>query len=499
MANISSTFGEIGSALGRPALALLTRKSAPTVLAIFSAAFTGSPIPAEQFLNTVRNQLNVLAEDGLSDLLNNGAISVRGLVNAWVNEQWLLYSTTAEGGEEYALTSHSQTALDYVGRAGRSRAMVSQSRIRSILEAARECAEAANPDKGIRIARLQSQIDNLTSERDRLMGGGELTESSDDHVLEAYLNLKELLDQLPADFLRVSEAVEAEQRRILLDFQSESVSTGSVVSQYLDRAAESLAQTQEGRAFQGAQELLRDSTLMDQLRRDVDATLNHPVSETLTQEERKALRSTPHLMELNVGAVLSKRHQNTRTIQHYVTRHTSSTDREVSSLIRKLKSALFEWAPTGRGRDDVPVAVHLAQSNFGHLQQRYYDPSDHRPPRPIGERVTGGDIPSLNDLLRHGGPRIEALKGVLTAALARSETITAAEAFNSSAPELRRPVEILGYLQLGERIGPISVDGSTEVYCAVRPDGTVRNFRAAKVVFTRDHSDMLEISTEIGN
>lgn len=493
MADIGTAYSDAESALARPSLALLTRKAAPTILAIFTTVFTAGPIPADRFLAVVGNHLQALHERGRSDVSEN--LTTRAVVNLWVNEGWLLYTTTPDGDEEYALTSHSQTALDYVGRAGRGRAMVSQSRIRSILEAAHECADAANPDRPQRIARLDEDIASFTKERERLLAGGDVVQASDERVLEAYLNLKELLDQLPADFLRVTESVESEQRIILADFHAEAISTGTVVSEYLDRAAASLLQTQEGRAFQGAQELLRDPSLMDQLRRDVDATLAHPIAETLTLAERKAFRGTPTLLESNVGVVLSKRHQNTRTIQQYVTRRAASTDREVDSLVIQLKAALLGWAPSGKARDGVPAAVQIAQVDIGHLQQKLYDPSDHRPPRPLATVSTDGVGFDLAELMQQGGPRLEALKAVLSHALSADESIPAASAFNGSPVDLRRPVEILGYLQLAERAGAMTAMGETDVYEAVRPDGTRKAFRAARAVFTRSHLSHFEPTT----
>ena len=493
MADIGTAYSDAESALGRPALALLTRKAAPAILAIFTTVFTAGPIPADRFLAVVGNHFQALREQGRSGVPEN--LTTRAVVNTWVNEGWLLYATTPDGDEQYALTSHSQTALDYVGRAGKGRAMVSQSRIRSILEAARECADAANPDRPQRIARLDADIASFTKERERLASGGDIVQTSDERVIEAYLNLKELLDQLPADFLRVTESVESEQRIILADFHAEAVSTGTVVSDYLDRAAASLLQTQEGRAFQGAQELLRDPSLMDQLRRDVDTTLAHPIAETLTLDERKAFRGTPTLLESNVGSVLSKRHQNTRTIQQYVSRRAASTDKEVDSLVTQLKAALLEWAPVGKARDGVPAAVQIAQVDIGHLQQKLYDPSDHRPPPPLVTVSTEGGGLDLAELLQQGGPRLEALKAVLSQALTAADAVPAAAAFNGSPTDLRRPVEILGYLQLAERAGAMTTTGETDVYEAVRPDGSRKAFRAARAVFSRSHLPHLEPAT----
>ena len=71
----------------------------------------------------------------------------------------------------------------------------------------------------------------------------------------------------------------------------------------------------------------------------------------------------------------------------------------------------------------------------------------------------------------------------------------AAAAFNGSPTDLRRPVEILGYLQLAERAGAMTTTGETDVYEAVRPDGSRKAFRAARAVFSRSHLPHLEPAT----
>lgn len=107
-----------------------------------------------------------------------------------------MLSANEEHVEEYTLTSHAQEAIDYVKRLSGDRSMFSQSRIKTILEAARRCASDANPDREERVRRLEEQIQRLSAERDRIVGGGEIEVASDDRILEEYLNLRDLIAQL---------------------------------------------------------------------------------------------------------------------------------------------------------------------------------------------------------------------------------------------------------------------------------------------------------------
>lgn len=101
------------------------------------------------------------------------APSGRALCVSWMNDQWL-FRTLADTGQEYQLTSHALEALDPVGALSRERALISESRLNTILDAVRRWATEANPDRQARIDRLDVRIGELTSERDRLANAGEV-------------------------------------------------------------------------------------------------------------------------------------------------------------------------------------------------------------------------------------------------------------------------------------------------------------------------------------
>ncbi len=63
----------------------------------------------------------------------------------------------------------------------------------------RRWATEANPDRQARIERLDVQIRQLTSERDRLAAGGDVAAATDDRMLDGYANLVDLIGQLPSD------------------------------------------------------------------------------------------------------------------------------------------------------------------------------------------------------------------------------------------------------------------------------------------------------------
>ena len=150
MSDIAGRLAQIRDTFERPTLALLgKRKWGPIVLAVLMSSFSQNqdPVAAEQLHAQVRTYLSELAAVG-EEIPDDPP---RTLCRSWVKEQWLVLSANEDHVEEYALTSHAQEAIDYVRRLSGDRSMFSQSRIKTILEAARRCANDANPDRDERV------------------------------------------------------------------------------------------------------------------------------------------------------------------------------------------------------------------------------------------------------------------------------------------------------------------------------------------------------------
>jgi len=190
----------VREAFEKPTLRLLDRTWAPLVLAAFRLSFSRDQraIPAER--------MHAQVEAYLEELRSLGekvpAASGRALCLEWMRGQWLFRNIADNGQEEYSLTSHALEALDLVQSLAHERALISESRINTILDATRRWAMEANPDRQARIDRIEVQIRQLTSERDRLLNGGELATATDDRMVDGYANLVDLIRQLPSDFKR---------------------------------------------------------------------------------------------------------------------------------------------------------------------------------------------------------------------------------------------------------------------------------------------------------
>src|SRR5665648_727115 len=340
MSDVVGEFARVRSAFDQPTLTLLYRQHARITVTVFRCCFSRdtTSVPAAR--------MHQMVEDLLADLRASGATGVpdatgRELCQGWVKGRWLVRSTADDGTEVYSLTSHAQTALTLVESMTRDRSTLSEHRISTILSTVRRINAEANPSRLERVRLLDEEISRLATERDRLVGGGEVAPVSPEYMYEGYSEILDLVEALPSDFKRVQEAFEILRRQVLEAFRAEDQPAGAVIDTYLRRADELMSATAEGRAFEGAFTLLRNDDLLLQLRQDLDALLSHPLAEEiLLDRDRRELRSTLLFIRRGIEDVLAQRTRVTKAIKDYVQTHDAARDRELDATLRQLDAEL---------------------------------------------------------------------------------------------------------------------------------------------------------------
>lgn len=477
MSEIAGELARVKDAFAQPTLTLLHQRQAPIVITIFRAAFGrhNQPIPTARLHAQVEEHLAEVRLAGEGDV---PAGSGRDICQRWMRGQWLVRSLDEAGREIYSLTSHAQQALELVKNLTRDRATLSEHRVATILNTVRRFNAEANPDRAARVTILNGEIARLAAERDRLVDGVDMVGATEDYMLEGFTELLSLISALPSDFARVEERFATIRGEILAAFRAEDRPAGDVIDDYLARADVLMTSTHEGRAFEGAFALLRDESLVTQLREDLTALLDHPLSDgILGESDRAELRGTVRLVRDGLDRVLSQRRRVTATLKEYIVSHDAAGDRELEQTLRQVDSELSTWmATTGpRATHDVPLLP--ARVSVDHLRERFYDPADDRLP----ERITPAgpaDAPNLSlaELMAQGGPQLASLRERLDAAVA--DLVPAAslgELFDRLEPSLRRPVEIFGLLHLAADRG-WETQEAVESFATIRPDGTTRTF-----------------------
>ncbi|MGO9294899.1 MAG: DUF3375 family protein [Streptosporangiaceae bacterium] len=497
MSDIAGELARVREAFEKPTLRLLDRKWAPLVLAVFKSSFSRDQrsVAAERLHTQVDTYFDELRSVGVQVPSLQG----RALCLEWMNDQWLFRTIGDRGQEEYSLTSHALEALDLVQALSRERALISESRLNTILDAVRRWATEANPDRQARTERLDMQIRQLTSERDRLAAGGDVAAATDDRMLDGYANLVDLIGQLPSDFKRVEESVLGMHRQIISDFRGEERPISQVLDEYLAKTDELTTLTPEGRAFEGAFTLLRDAALLLDLKSDLQMILEHPFALALTAAEQRDFLGTVAIIRRGIDDVLAQRSRLTTTLRDHIVNHDIVRDRELDATLRQINQQLAIWMETAGARAAVPVTMIPPQIDVEHLRERFWDPANEVPPPPLDDvSDTAPEPPNLDDIRTQGGPSLLRLRRSLLAALEAGDSDTVGEMFNALPADLRRPVEILGLVHLlasgnlgratraGEYAHEDALDGdpnsglasaaTAEVFDAIRPDGTRRQF-----------------------
>ncbi|TFB69557.1 DUF3375 domain-containing protein [Cryobacterium glaciale] len=498
MSDIAGELARVREAFDKPTLRLLDRKWAPFVLAVFKSSFSRErrSVPCELLHTQVDAYLADLRSTGIDAPEKTG----RALCVQWMNDLWLyreLRDAGDDGGgqanvEHYSLTSHALEALLLVDGLASSRALISESRLATIVDTVRHRATEANPDREERVRRLDRQIDELTSERDRLAGGGDIAPASNEQMHEGYANLIDLIQQLPSDFKRVEESVAAMHRQIVNDFRGEERPISEVLDDYLAKTDALMSSTAEGRAFEGAFTLLRNDELMQGLKADLETILLHPFALELSLNERRSFMSTVTLLRKGIDDVLTQRKGLTTTLREHIVNHDVVKDRELEHVLRDINRELATWMQTAGPRSTVTVELMPGTLEVEHLRERFYDPVAHRGPPALADVSDAAPAgPSLGDLRQQGGPLLEELRDALVTAFAAGEAASVGSAFNGFDASLRRPVEILGLLQLAAQLSASNGPSGLESFETVRPDGTVRLFDLPHRTLTDDDTAAL--------
>ena len=482
MSEVAGELARVRNAFRQPTLTLLHQRQAPVVIAVFRSAFgrDNRPIPTARLHAQVEDHLAQLRLAGETELpVGSG----RDICQRWMRGQWLVRALDDAGQEVYTLTSHAQQALELVKTLSRDRATLSEHRIATILNTVRRFNGEANPDRSARVAILNAEIARLGAERDRLVDGEQMEAPSEDYMLEGFTELQLLISALPSDFARVEERFAEIRAGILASFRSEDRPAGEVIDAYLARADSLMTATPEGRAFEGAFALLRDDAMVAQLRDDLGALLDHPVSDGLLADgERAELRGTVRLIRDGLDRVLSQRSRVTSTLKDYIVAHDAARDRELEQTLRQIESEVMGWMATTGPRATTDLPLLPARVDVEHFRERFHDPADDIAPTRLADTpASQDDPPSLATVLAQGGPSISALRSRLDEALSSMDPAASlGEVFDSLEPALRRPVEIFGLLHLAAD-RELAADEALERYHALRPDGTQRTFAVPRV------------------
>ncbi|MBP1325419.1 hypothetical protein JOF28_000651 [Leucobacter exalbidus] len=459
------------AAFRNPTLDLLHGRYAPFVVAslslLFSADRTAVAVAdAHVEVAEIIDELRTAGYDDLDPGLPAG--SGREICRYWVRVGWLV-PQIEDTVEVYRLSAQAVGALEIAGRAGGGR--VSRSRVRTLLDSVDQLALSAETDPDRRLARLVAQRTEIDAEIERLHAG-EIDETDDELLLEEAENVLHLARELPADFSRVAESINAMQRDVVADLRRDVRPPGEVLREYLHRGQHVMQATPEGRAFAGALRLIGDPEHIESLTDQVHTLLARPFARLLNGAQREELSAIAKRVEQGVQEVLTAQRRASHVITAQVRTHDPARDREVDDLLRGVMSGLQSWMQVSRPTDRVTPLGHFPTAHIRHLRQTLSDP---RPPQAPAPLVHADDVLNPQSALgtdsrEWGGPHYRELEAHVATL---GDDFDLGDAFTTS--DTRRPVDLLGLLEIVHGNGMTERDEIT-VVTAERPDGTTRKF-----------------------
>lgn len=466
------------AALDRPTLRLLRQEWASFALSVFRTCFSQDEKQIEcdrlhRRVDGIRRDFN---EAGRSVPPHDGRTQCR----LWRDQRWLQRVPGDDDEQFYELTSSALEAIGLLDTLSADRPLISESRIKTIMDRIRICALQASDDPSERMRRLDDEIDRLTyelariqTERDRIRDGGPVIAVENGQMREEYDNVTALLGQLPRDFQRIEESLGVLRREIIGEFQAETRSKGEILGSYLQRTDNLLLETLEGKAFDGALTVLQNDRVMHELNEQLAAIVEHPFAAELSPAARRAFLNAADLLRLGTRDVQTQQWRSARMLKDHIQRSDAIRERELREALTTLNRELATWMQTARPRADrVPIDAFPQELDLEYLKSDFHDPRDDRPAPPlsVGD-AEADDALSLEEILALGGPRLGDVRAALTVLLAAGAATSLTGAFNRMDPKLRRPVEVFGLLHIAFQ-ADLTFDPEVELAETIRPDGT---------------------------
>ncbi|CAM5288683.1 hypothetical protein CVAR21S_02106 [Corynebacterium variabile] len=301
---------------------------------------------------------------------------------------------------------------------------------------------------------------------------GEVEPVDDDQLLEEAENVLHLSRELPADFVRVAESINEMQRDVVADLRRDVRPAGEVLREYLHRGQHVMDATPEGRAFAGALELIGEPEHIDRLTDQLQNLLAQPFARHLPVTQQHDLAAVAHRVEQGVTEVLTAQRRASHVITAQVRTHDPVRDREVDDLLRTVMSGLQSWMPQSSRGDRVDPLRSFPAAKVGALRRNLNDLQPESAPEPLHASEEAPEFEGTEGR-EWGGPRYEDLENYIGS---RADAdFDLAEAFAHLAAPARRPVDLLGLLEIAHRNGMVET-GDIATVEARRPDGTVRRF-----------------------
>jgi peptide deformylase len=274
----------------QPQWSLIAANDAPVIIAMLRVLLfdRAEPLPSSQFLEQLSRHLEDVRAAGYDMSRSPSAYA-----NEWVRNGYLVRRMPAnrhDGMEEiYELTPEAGNAIRFVNGLERPRAFATESRLASVINQMTRLAEETDANPHSRISALMSERERIDRELDAIRAG-QIRTLSDERAVERAREVLGQAEALIGDFRRVREAFERLSRDIRQQLLSESENRAEVLDAFF-RGLDLIAESPDGKAFDGLWRLLNEPQQRALFEEALDAIIHRSFTRRLDEDDRRALRN----------------------------------------------------------------------------------------------------------------------------------------------------------------------------------------------------------------
>ena len=478
MASAYDIFSSLSPAFGKSTLRLIRNPHSRVYLTLLKYAFpdTSQPMIDEELWASIDQALRELDRAGLHDSIpieegqiRSGRSLCRELIDSY---NWMESTMLSDGRVEYRLTSDATEALNIIDRLNSLESVMSESRMRTLIEAVQQAAILFSTDYEQGHLVLQQRLEQAQRELDdyEQRGGAEpLTPSRAKDVIH---NLEDLMSQLPYDLRRLEEGVHENAMDLIESFRSDERPAGMVIESYLERGENLVANTDQGRSFQDAVRVVGDPAVSESVLSRLDAIAASPVAGGSPLPQARLLQRGWNQISLGISQVNDENTRASRVIGRSIAQHDVARDRELTNALKRLESLVYEWASGAPRTKTAPFETTFQRWEINSLRNKFWSSPNTTAPPELETGVNDALSLSIEELRRLGGPLTrDVLDAIMLAAPLDEQYINLADGFNGLVEEMRRPVEITGLVQLAANLDIDVSHAAFDEYRCVDADG----------------------------
>ncbi len=173
-------------------------------------------------------------------------------VDDWCSENFgILTKYFDRDGEVVCeMTADAHRVVSFIQNLTTTEFVAAESKIKALWRDIENMVERATSNPGDRLIQIETQIEALTKEAERIRTTGEITTLTPSQINQDFVRLVGLMREIPGDFRTVEEKLQQVASTISTKMMEEDANRGDIVRMALD-ADEQLRRSEQGQSFDG--------------------------------------------------------------------------------------------------------------------------------------------------------------------------------------------------------------------------------------------------------